>query len=77
MEVAGLAVWAEALPETKLTDEQVPLPLWTPASALPLEQGTIGPNHRHHRPNQVSFCHTSISGTGVDNEPLKHKTLII
>lgn len=24
MEVAGLAVWAEALPETKLTDEQVP-----------------------------------------------------
>ena len=27
MEVAGLAVWAEALPETKLTDEQVPLSL--------------------------------------------------
>lgn len=25
MKVAGLAVWAEALPETKLTDEQVPL----------------------------------------------------
>ena len=25
IEVAGLAVWAEALPETKLTDEQVPL----------------------------------------------------
>ena len=24
IEVAGLAVWAEALPETKLTDEQVP-----------------------------------------------------
>ena len=24
MEVAGLAVWEEALPETKLTDEQVP-----------------------------------------------------
>ena len=23
--IAGLAVWAEALPETKLTDEQVPL----------------------------------------------------
>ena len=27
MEVAGLAVWAEAVPETKLTDEQVPLSL--------------------------------------------------
>lgn len=25
VKVAGLAVWAEALPETKLTDEQVPL----------------------------------------------------
>ena len=25
IEVAGLAVWAKALPETKLTDEQVPL----------------------------------------------------
>ena len=27
IEVAGLAVWAEAVPETKLTDEQVPLSL--------------------------------------------------
>ena len=44
MKVAGLAVWAEALPETKLTDEQVPLPLSTSALALPLEQGTIGPD---------------------------------
>lgn len=33
IEVAGLAVWAEALTETKLTDEQVPFPLSTPASA--------------------------------------------
>ena len=31
IEVAGLAVWAEALPETKLTDEQVPFSLSTPA----------------------------------------------
>ena len=29
---------------TKLTDEQVPLPLSALASALPLEQGTIGPD---------------------------------
>ena len=43
MKVAGLAVWAEALPETKLTDEQVPLSIWTLASVLPLELGTIGP----------------------------------
>ena len=42
MEVAGLAVWAEALPETKLTDEQVPLPLSALTPALSLEQGTIG-----------------------------------
>ena len=77
MEVAGLAVWAEDLPETKLTDEQVPLPLSALAPALPPEQGTIGLDHRHHRPKQVSFCHTSISGTGVDNNPLKLKTLII
>ena len=33
IEVAGLAVWPEALPETKLTDEQVPFSLSTPASA--------------------------------------------
>ena len=44
MEVAGLAVWGVALRRTKLTDEQVPLSLSTPASAPPLEQGTIGPN---------------------------------
>ena len=45
IEVAGLAVWGEAQRRTKLTDEQVPLPLSTLASALPLELGTIGPNH--------------------------------
>ena len=43
MEVAGLAVWGGALRRTKLTDEQVPLSLSAPASALPLEQGSIGP----------------------------------
>lgn len=43
MKVAGLAVWGASLRRTKLTDEQVPLPLSTLASALPLEQGTIGP----------------------------------
>ena len=50
IEVAGLAVWGGAHRRTKLTDEQVPLPISTLASALPLEQGTIGPDHRH-RPN--------------------------
>ena len=43
MKVAGLAVWGVALRRTKLTDEQVPLSLSTLASALPPEQGTIGP----------------------------------
>ena len=47
IEVAGLAVWCAAQRRTKLTDEQVPLPISPPASALPLEQGTIGPDHRH------------------------------
>ena len=42
MKVAGLAVWGAAQRRTKLTDEQVPLSLSTPASALPLEQVTIG-----------------------------------
>ena len=49
MEVAGLAVWGEAQRRTKLTDEQVPLPLSTLASALPLEQGTIGPEQPSKR----------------------------
>ena len=39
---AGLAVWCAAQRRTKLTDEQVPLPLLALASALLLEQGTIG-----------------------------------
>ena len=40
---------------TKLTDEQVPLPLSALAPALPLEQGTIGPDHRH-RPKAFTRC---------------------
>ena len=47
IEVAGLAVWGGAHRRTKLTDEQVPLPISTLASALPLEQGTIGQVHQH------------------------------
>ena len=47
IEVAGLAVWSGAQRRTKLTDEQVPLSLSALASALPLEQVTIGPDHRH------------------------------
>ena len=47
MKVAGLAVWCAAQRRTKLTDEQVPLSLSTPASALTPEQGTIDPDHRH------------------------------
>ncbi|MBO6248662.1 MAG: hypothetical protein J6N54_07625 [Bacteroidales bacterium] len=52
IEVAGLAVWGGAQRRTKLTDEQVPLPLSALASALPLEQGTIGSDHRH-RPKRI------------------------
>ena len=67
IEVAGLAVWAEALPETKLTDEQVPLPLSALASALPLEQGTIGPDHRH-RPKRIRPLCPPVDGVDkVDN----------
>lgn len=50
IEVAGLAVWCGAQRRTKLTDEQVPLPISNLASALSLEQGTIGPDY-WHRPN--------------------------
>lgn len=53
IEVAGLAVWGGVQRRTKLTDEQVPLPLST--LALPLEQGTIGPDHRH-RPRAFTRC---------------------
>ena len=35
MKVAGLAVWGEAQRRTKLTDEQVPLPLSAPTSTQP------------------------------------------
>lgn len=55
IEVAGLAVWDGAQRRTKLTDEQVPLPISALASALPLEQGTIGPDHRH-RPKAFTRC---------------------
>lgn len=46
------------------------LPLWTPASALPLEQGTIGPDHRHHRPNRPLFPdgNVSVHGHGAQTE---------
>ena len=57
IEVAGLAVWGGAQRRTKLTDEQVPLPLSTLASALPPEQGTIGPDHRHRPKRSVHFVH--------------------
>ena len=55
IEVAGLAVWCGAQRRTKLTDEQVPLPISALAWALPLEQGTIGPAHRH-RPKTFTRC---------------------
>ena len=45
--VAGLAVWCGAQRRTKLTDEQVPLSISAPASALPSELGIIGLDHRH------------------------------
>lgn len=55
IEVAGLAVWCGAQRRTKLTDEQVPLPISVLASALPLEKGTIGPDHRN-RPKAFTRC---------------------
>ena len=62
IEVAGLAVWDGAQRRTKLTDEQVPLPISALASALPLEQGTIGPKHSPgadsttiHRPGSMGY----------------------
>ena len=64
MEVAGLAVWAKALPEAKLTDQQVLLSLSALTLALSQEQGTIGPEHQH-RPKP--FCPLYPPVDGVDN----------
>ena len=67
MKVAGLAVWGAAQRRPKLTDEQVPLSLSTLASALQLEQGTIGPDHRH-RPKSVRPLCPPVDGVDkVDN----------
>lgn len=55
IEVAGLAVWCGAQRRTKLTDQQVPLPISALAPVLPPEQGTIGPDHRH-RPKTFTWC---------------------
>ena len=63
MKVAGLAVWGAAQRRAKLTDEQVLLSLSTLALALPLEQCTIGPDHRH-RPKP--FCPLCPPVDGVD-----------
>ena len=51
----SVAVWGGAQRRTKLTDEQVPLSLSASASALPREQGTIDPAHRHY--NCRHFSH--------------------
>ena len=59
MEVAGLAVWCAALRRTKLTDEQVPLSLSAPASALPLEQGSIGPDDPIGPTAPLTSCYPS------------------
>ena len=72
MKVAGLAVWAAALPLNKLTDEQVPLFIWTVDLALPLEPGTIGLNLQH-RPTPCIDCIACIGcntgDTGRYSEP--------
>jgi len=76
MEVAGLAVWGGAQRRTKLTDEQVPFPLSAPASALPLEQGSIGLDDRHWPGNLVPFR----NGWNTRNKfdlLLNHKTTAI
>ncbi len=59
MEFAGLAVWCAALRRTKLTDEQVPLSLSAPASALPLEQGSIGPDDPIGPTAPLTSCYPS------------------
>ena len=60
MEVAGLAVWGGALRRTKLTDEQVPLLIWTVELARMVEMGSIGPIDRNHRPKSISVAETTI-----------------
>ena len=53
----------QALPETKLTDEQVLLPISALALAPPLEQGTIGPHipiGLHLLPDAYTHLSTSV-----------------
>ena len=69
IEVAGLAVWAEALPETKLTDEQVPFPLSTPASAgrwIGAPSARIFPSACIHSLTLIRICPLCPPVDGVD-----------
>ena len=69
IEVAGLAVWAEALPETKLTDEQVPFPLSTPASAgrwIRAPSARIFPSACIHSLTLIRICPLCPPVDGVD-----------
>ena len=69
IEVAGLAVWAEALPETKLTDEQVPFPLSTPASAgrwIRVPSARIFPSAYIHSLMLIRICPLCPPVDGVD-----------
>ena len=66
MKVAGLAVWCAAQRRTKLTDEQVPLSLSTPASALTPEQGTIDTNWYHRPVSIVSLVSGAIQAIHGD-----------
>ena len=69
IEVAGLAVWAEAQPETKLTDEQVPFSLSTPASARRLiraPSARIFPSAYIHSLTLIRICPLCPPVDGVD-----------
>ena len=69
IEVAGLAVWSEALPETKLTDEQVPFPLSTLASAgrrIRAPSACMFPSADIHSLTLIRICPLCPPVDGVD-----------
>ena len=69
MEVTGLAVWAEALTETKLTDEQVPFFYLIFAQALTSAKITIG-IYLHHSLSIYPFHPVISAGLMKHNETI-------
>ena len=68
IEVAGLAVWAEALTETKLTDEQVPL---SSSARIPVGRWHLAPSAQNN--NSANYVITE----SAESKELRSRSLSI